>query len=220
MSYVAHYLDDFITVETPNSDQCLINQTILFETCKELGIPLAPHKSEGPTTCLTFLGIEINSVAMELWLPQDKLHRLKELFSEWQFKKVCSKEQLESLLGYLSHACSVVRPGRSFISRLISLLSDAKKKHRNIVRMNIQARSDIRWWQTFVEMWNRVSILRDVNPSCLDHEIWSNASGSWGACRSLLEIGVVLTPMVSTSTRTTEGDQGAHPHSAMWSNRW
>lgn len=58
VSYIAHYLDDFITA--PNSDQCLQNRTILFETCKELGLLLAPHKSVGPTTCLIFLGLEID----------------------------------------------------------------------------------------------------------------------------------------------------------------
>ena len=181
VSYIAHYLDDFITAGPPNSEQCLINQTILFETCKELGIPLAPHKSVGPTSCLIFLGIEIDSVAMELRLPHNKLHTLKELLSEWQFKKVCSREQLESLLGHLNHACSVVRPGRSFVSRLISLLTDAKKKHRNIIRINQPARSDVRWWYAFVEPWNGVSMLRQANIASPDHEIWSDASGSWGA---------------------------------------
>ena len=181
VSYVAHYLDDFITVGPPSSDQCHRNQTILFDTCKELGVPLAPHKSVGPTTCLVFLGIEIDSRAMELRLPQDKLQALKELLKEWQLKTVCSKEQLESLLGHLNHACSVVKPGRSFISRLISLLSEAKKKHRNISRMNVQARSDIRWWHAFVESWNGVSILRHVKLTAPDHEVWSDASGSWGA---------------------------------------
>ena len=117
VSYLAHYLDDFIIVEAPNSEQCLRNQTILFETCKELGIPLAPHKSVGPTTCLISLGIEIDSVAMELRLPCDKLHRLKELLSKWQFKKVCSKEQLESLLGHLSHARMQCREARQVIHK-------------------------------------------------------------------------------------------------------
>ena len=82
---------------------------------------------------------------MELRLPRDKLNRLKDLLAEWQFKKVCSREELESLLGHLNHACSIVRPGRSFIGRLISLLSDAKQKHRNIIRINTEARSDIGW---------------------------------------------------------------------------
>ena len=181
VSYIAHYLDDFITVGPPHSDQCLVNQSILFETCNELGIPLAPHKSVGPTTCLVFLGIEIDSSAMELRLPHDKLLTLKELLTEWQFKVVCSREQLESLLGHLNHACSVVKPGRSFVSRLISLLTDAKKKHRKVIRMNVQARSDIRWWYTFVESWNGVSVLRHITLATPHHEMWSDASGSWGA---------------------------------------
>ena len=70
MSDVEHYLDDFITVGSPGSDQCLKNQQILTATCETLGVPLAPHKSVGPTKCLTFLGIEIDSTAGELRLPQ------------------------------------------------------------------------------------------------------------------------------------------------------
>ena len=118
-SHVAHYLDDFVTVGTPNTDQCYINQQIICRTCQELGIPLAPHKTVGPSTCLVFLGIEIDTIAMELRLPQEKLHKLQELLQEWQLKKTCTRHSLESLLGYLNHACKVVRPGRSFIGRLI-----------------------------------------------------------------------------------------------------
>ena len=66
-------------------------------TCSELGVPLAAHTSVGPTTGITFLGIEIDTLAMELRLPRDKLNRLKDLLLEWQFKKVCSKVMLESL---------------------------------------------------------------------------------------------------------------------------
>ena len=41
--------------------------------------------------------------------------------------------------------------------------------------------SDVRWWHTFIESWNGVSLLRDINTAYPDHEIWSDASGSWGA---------------------------------------
>ena len=180
-TYVAHYLDDFVTVGPPNSDQCSTNQSIISDVCKELGIPLAPHKSVGPATCLTFLGIEIDTQAMELRLPLEKLHNLRDLISEWQFKKVCTREKLESLLGHLNHACSVVKPGRSFIGRLIGLLTDARRKHRHFIRMNAQARSDIRWWHVFLESWNGISILRTHSSSHPDGEMWSDASGSWGA---------------------------------------
>jgi len=79
VSCVGHYLDNFFTLGPPNSDQCFKNLHIISETCKELGIPLAPHKSIGPTTCLVILGIVIDTVARELGLPPDKLTRLKNL---------------------------------------------------------------------------------------------------------------------------------------------
>ena len=44
-----------------------------LRVCQRLGIPVAAHKTEGPSTCLTFIGIQIDSVAMQLSLPPDKL---------------------------------------------------------------------------------------------------------------------------------------------------
>ena len=80
VSHVAHYnLDDFITLGAPKSDECLVNHQTIFQVCQELGIPLAPHKTVGPTTCLIFLGIEIDTMRMELRLPHEKLSKLLEL---------------------------------------------------------------------------------------------------------------------------------------------
>ena len=45
-------------------------------------MPLAAHKTEGPTTCITLLGIEIDSVVGELRLPPAKLQRAQELLHE------------------------------------------------------------------------------------------------------------------------------------------
>ncbi len=53
---VAHYLDDFILASAPNFNECAYNLQVLLGT-----FHIAHHKVEGPTTCLTFLGIEINS---------------------------------------------------------------------------------------------------------------------------------------------------------------
>ena len=94
---------------------------------------------------------------------------------------VCSREKLESLLGHLNHACSVDRPGRSFIGRLISLLTEAKHKHRNISRINSEPRPEVRWWHMFIGSWNSISILRQQALADSDHKLWSDASGSWGA---------------------------------------
>ena len=73
VDHIFHYLDDFAVVGLPNSGTCQRCLDILTNTYAELGVPLAPEKQEGPSTTLTFLGIEIDTVRQELRLPQDKL---------------------------------------------------------------------------------------------------------------------------------------------------
>ena len=53
---IYHYLDDFIVVGPPCSSQCQTDLDALERTCFRLGVPLAAHKQEGPTTKLTFTG--------------------------------------------------------------------------------------------------------------------------------------------------------------------
>ena len=74
-----HYLDDFITVGPPDSPVCGSNMQNLCDTCAELGVPVATEKTLGPTTCLTFLGIEVDTDLLELRLPQEKLQRVKQM---------------------------------------------------------------------------------------------------------------------------------------------
>ena len=81
------------------------------------------HKCEAPATRLTFLGIEINTTRGLLRLPAEKLEQLQSLLQEWGDQKVCVTRELESLIGILNHACKVIRPGRSFLRKMIDLLT-------------------------------------------------------------------------------------------------
>ena len=70
--FMWHYLDNFVTIGHATSRECSFNCDLLHHVCKRLGVPLALDKCEGPATCITFLGIVIDSMAMELRLPQEK----------------------------------------------------------------------------------------------------------------------------------------------------
>jgi len=74
-----HYLNDFITVGPPDSPVCESNMQKLGEICTELGVLVATAKTVGPTTCLTLLGIEVDTDRLELRLPQEKLQRIKQM---------------------------------------------------------------------------------------------------------------------------------------------
>ena len=72
---------------------------------------MAPDKTVGPSTSLSFAGIELDTIKMEARLPLDKLEKATNLISEFlQHKKVTLKE-VQSLCGLLNFACAVVSPG-------------------------------------------------------------------------------------------------------------
>ena len=179
VSFVEHYLDDFITVGRSGSLECQENLGAMLRTCEATGTPIDPGKTEGPCTTLVFLGIEVDTVAMQLRLPQEKLARLNETLKQWQAKKCCRKRDLLSLIGVLSHACKVVRPGRSFLRRLFDL-GKVVKHLDHFVRLNKEARSDIEWWFLFAEQWNGVSFMHEARCRSWEVTVTSDASGSWG----------------------------------------
>lgn len=174
---IEHYLDDFVMLGPPGSTVCLRAMAILDTVCKRLNIPIAEHKRDGPTTCLVFLGIIIDSLAGELRLPPEKLHPPADTTD----KKACSRRELESLVGLLNHACKVVRSGRSFLRRMIDLLhSTSHHPGKNTpIRLNTGFRADLAWWTEFASAWNGASYLPP--PQHLPtSEMTSDASGSWG----------------------------------------
>ena len=176
---VTHYIDDFIIIGPPGCSECQQSLQKALQVCSNLGLPVAPQKTEGPSTCMPILGIEVDTQAMELRLPTDKMERLKETLQAWKMKRSCTRRELESLIGLLSHACKVVRPGGRFLSALLELLPVAKKRHHHI-RLNTSFKADVEWWLSFMERWNGISIL-SINPNgCPDEFLWSDASGSWG----------------------------------------
>ena len=175
---VIHYLDDFLIVGPPQSTKCKHDVDKLLEIFEDIGLPVAPKKLEGPSTSLTFLGIEIDTVSLEIRLPADKLHRLQDLLRSWLSRSSCTKQELESLIGYLSHACYVVRAGKSFLRRLIELVGVARRAH-HFVRLNTSHRADLWWWEAFLAPLNHASFFQGI-PSRPCFSFFSDASGSVG----------------------------------------
>ena len=64
---ILHYLDDFILV-AGSLAEANYQKEILISTCSALGVPLEPSKLEGPSTSLSFLGIEFDTIALQLRL--------------------------------------------------------------------------------------------------------------------------------------------------------
>ena len=63
-----HCLDNFLFCGAAGSGKCAQNLASALTTCRELGVPVAEHKRQGSSTVLTVLGIEIDTVHMQLRL--------------------------------------------------------------------------------------------------------------------------------------------------------
>lgn len=88
---VVHYLYDFLCISPGDGNVCLLYLLMVEQVAVDLGVPLAPRKSKGPSMVISFLGITIDMVYMECW-PPDEVGRMAKL------RKVQLKE-LQSLLG-------------------------------------------------------------------------------------------------------------------------
>lgn len=179
-SDVIHYLDDFCGGGV-SEDKAKRMLDSLLDTFNELGVPVAPEKVEGPTTCLKFLGLEVDTVALQVRIPEDKLNDLKELVASLlNGRKKITLRQLQSLIGKLNFACRAIVPGRAFCRRLIDATRGVQKPHHHI-RVTEDMRQDLLVWSSFLEMHNGISIMleeRWVDTSHLN--LYTDAAGGVG----------------------------------------
>ena len=147
-----HLLDDFLLIH-PTEDQCSKSLQLFLDLCDDLGIPMAPEKTCGPSTILTFAGIELDTVQSESRLPEDKLLKCEHLIAAFLKRKKGTLKELQSLIGVINFACSVVVPGRSFLRRLIDLTIGLRSP-RHFVRVSREVKADLFIWQQFFKDFN------------------------------------------------------------------
>lgn len=112
---VVHYLDDFLFVGPRDSVVCgelLSASSILFGS---LGVPVASDKPQGPVTCLSYLGIEVDTGAGCCRLPADKVSKLLEQIEDCLSRERAHLQNVQSLLGPFNFACRIIPMGRVFL---------------------------------------------------------------------------------------------------------
>lgn len=176
---VIHYLDDFFFVSPGGSDQCqFLLDTFKFFMLK-FGVPLSAEKTEGPTTILSFLGIEIDSVRLVFRLPEDKLKKLIDVVDGFCAVRKVTLRQMQSLLGLLVFACRIMPMGRVFSRRLsLATRGIARPEHR--IRLTRPLKLDLGIWRSFLHTYNGHTCCQEAEVSSADIDLYTDASGSLG----------------------------------------
>ena len=137
-------------------------------------------KTKPPTSKITIYGIEIDSDKMEARLPPVKVEKVKENLREMKGKTQTTLRKLQSLIGLLNFACSVVVPGRAFLRRLIDLTCGVSKPHE-LIELTEETKQNIDTWQSFINEFNGKSVFLPQKWLSSDHlTLYSDASDSVG----------------------------------------
>ena len=180
VTFLRHYLDDFLTLGPPSSPVCHNNLQTCVRLCQQLGLPLHPDKLEGPATRLTILRIELDSETLQARLPAEKRNRIVTLLDEWAAKRFCKRRELESLISHFHHACKVAPQSRTFLRRRINLLS-AFCREDHPIRLNQEFRRDLTWWRELFQTWDGLCFFCMPTWAPLpDFQVSSDAAGSLG----------------------------------------
>ena len=148
---IAHvrYLDDFFLVSTTRERAwaCAHKAATLIA---EFGLALSPDKVEGPDQVLEFLGIVFDSTAETLSISHARKEELQALLAGFAGKGWASRTAVQSLLGKLSFAATVLPGARPFLRRIIDTMRAGHKR----IALGAVFRADIAYWAAHIEVWN------------------------------------------------------------------
>ena len=139
---ILNYLDDYVGV-SGTKEHAADTLNIMIDTCRHAGFKVQDTKTISPARCLEFLGVEIDTIAGQLKVSEDRMKEIKDLLDEWMGNAKCTKWELLSLIGKLSFCGRVVRSGNKFLRRLIELSKKAKNLHFKLT-LTHQAKCDIK----------------------------------------------------------------------------
>ena len=176
---ILHLLDDFLLV-SPSYDTCAVQLKRFLDFCAFIGLPMAPEKTCGPSTALCFAGIELDTVRFEARLPLEKLRKCVDLISDFQKrKKITLLREIQSLIGLLNFACSVIIPGRAFLRRLIDLTHGIRLSH-HLIRLNRETKQDLTVWLSFLANYNVRSFFEERWANSQQFNLFTDAAGGIG----------------------------------------
>lgn len=177
---IVAYLDDFFICED-SIERCAAALAALLQLLRDLGFMINWSKVVDPCQVITFLGIEIDSVNMQLRLSDAKMDSIKSELCSFAKRSRASKKQLQSLAGKLNWAAAVVRGGRVFLRRIFDKIASLKGSYHK-AKLDLDILADISWWSNFMSTFNGKSLLLDSRPmgavytdACLE-----GGGGHWG----------------------------------------
>lgn len=158
--HLLHYLDDFLGGGKKGSGDCQHLMQTFRKCMQQLSVPLADEKTDGPSTVLCFLGLDIDSDKMEIRIPMQKVMEILQRLDFFLSKEKVTLRDMQSLIGVLNFACRAIIPGRPFCRRLINSICGLTRPYHHL-RINKGIRQDLLMWKYFFQHFNGTTVFHD-----------------------------------------------------------
>ena len=178
-----NYMDDFPGVDIP--ERAFPSYHYLKFLLGASGLVYAVDKDFPPDTSVVYVGILFDSVSMSMFVTAERLNEILLLLSQWRNFSTVNLKQVQSLIGKLQFVAKCVKPGRLFISRILTFLSDFSCPGQ-VLPIPESVRLDLGWWSKFLREFNGVSIIPELEWSIPDVCFATDAClvGAGGVCGS------------------------------------
>ena len=144
------YLDDFLFVATTSVRCWACTHTAASLLC-EFGLAISLPKFEGPLQRIEFLGIVIDSVKETLEISSERQAELLSLLEAFGKRKSSSLVRMQSLLGKLAFAATVLPGAKPFMRRIIDTTVGRRGGQ---LHLSVSFRSECRYWRDHLRVWN------------------------------------------------------------------
>ena len=195
------YLDDMAII---SSSRELSSQeaAIVVQILESLGFITNKEKSVLiPSQKIVFLGYVIDSVAMTVSLPEEKLNKLKEQTLSLSWKPQCSIRELAHVIRLIVSSFPAIKPARLYYRDLevckLAALSSSDGDYNAIVYLSQLARDSLRWFVVNSHLYNGTRISK---PSKVMTMTTDASHLGWG----------VVCDVVSSSGRWSSKEQAMH----------
>ena len=92
----------------------------------------------------------------------------------------CTLKEMQSLIGVLNFACSVIQPGRAFLRRMTNLTMKVSETQKYLY-ISEMTKEDMRMWLKFLNNFNgKLMFLNETFMSSTTLELHTNAAQSKG----------------------------------------
>ena len=185
MFWISHFLDDYplLHVDRPSVEYF---RDEFYRIMADIGMPVATHKTLGPTQVLEYLGLILNFLLQTIQIPEKKRQKCLALIERLLASKKVTIKMIQQTVGSLNFICQALPARRVFLQSLYRLTrnsdgSRARAGHHR--RLNRETIEDLKMFQEFLQEQadpsiNSIPFLNKVKVNNSDIQLYADSAGA------------------------------------------